>query len=136
MDIWGVWGGCDEAELRRALAVDANGEARNRCRYPHCPMCRARPSKLHVVGVCEIPSGRKRERVECEMCGFSWRARTSVSAVKAYWRAKAKAQKAAIRATVPRGRIPRLDAVVVALHPPPAPEPVALVASAVPRTSP
>src|SRR5262245_40064544 len=38
-EIWGIWGGCDEAELRRALWVDANGEPTERCRYPHCPAC-------------------------------------------------------------------------------------------------
>lgn len=134
--IWGVWGGCDEAELRRALWVDADGEPRERCRYPHCPMCRARPSKLHVVGVCELPSGRKRERVECETCGFTWRAATSVQAVKAYWREKARLHKAAIRATVPRGRIrrERLGTVMVTLRPADPPvvleQPVAIAASA------
>jgi hypothetical protein len=130
-DIWGVWGGCDEAELRRALWVNANGEPYERCRYPHCPMCHARPSKLHVVGVCELPSGRKRERVECEMCGFAWRAQTSVAAVKSYWREKARARKAAIRAAAPKGRI-RRGAVVLTLQPAPTPpeRPVALEASA------
>lgn len=122
-DIWGVWGGCDEAELRRALAVDAEGKPRTRSRYPQCPMCHARPSNLQVVGVCELPSGRQRERVECGVCGFFWRARTSVAAVKAYWREKGRTRKVAVRATVPRGRTrqDRLDTVVVPLRPSDAP---------------
>lgn len=131
-NIWGVWGGCDEAELRRALWVDANGEPRQRCRYPHCPMCKAWPSKLYVVGICEVSSGRKREMVECEACGFSWRAATSVQAVKAYWREKTRQRKATIRATVARGRTPRErpNTVVVALRPSEAETvPQALVAS-------
>lgn len=138
--IWGVWGGCDEAELRRALWVNAEGDPQQRCRYPHCPHCKARPSKLHVVGVCEIATGRKRERVECETCSFTWQATTSVQAVKSYWREKARQRKAAIRAAVPRGRIPRerLDSVVVAIRPANplvvSERPTALVASAVPPT--
>lgn len=103
-EIWGVWGGCDEAELRRALWVDTNGDPMERCRYPHCPSCSARPGKLIVVSLCERKSGRKRERVECVTCGFSWRAATSVSAVKAYWREKAST--ARVRARAAKGKIP------------------------------
>jgi hypothetical protein len=103
-NIWGVWGGCDESELRRALWVDANGDPMERCRYPHCPFCKARPGRLFVVGVCELMTGRKRERVECSACNFSWRSPSSVSAVKAYWREKA--QSTRVRAKVPGGRIP------------------------------
>lgn len=88
--IWGVWGGRDEDELRRALAVDVNGEPMIRIRFPQCPFCHARPNKLVVVGVCELDSGRRRERVECMTCGFYWRSATSVAAVKAYWRDRQK----------------------------------------------
>jgi len=101
-EIWGIWGGCDESELRRALSVDANGDQTERCRYPHCPNCKARPSKLFVLGICELKTGRKRERVECQACGFSWRASTSVAAVKSYWRERRKQ----VRARATRGRLP------------------------------
>lgn len=84
--IWGVWGGCDEADLRRALWVDASGEPIKRNRFPQCPNCKARPSKLVVVKTCDLSRRRIRERVECVTCGFTWSAATSVSAVKTYWR--------------------------------------------------
>lgn len=103
-EIWGIWGGCDESELRRALWVDANGDPMERCRYPHCPFCKARPNKLFVSSVCELKTGRKRERVECADCGFSWRAPTSVQAVKAYWRERTAQLR--VRAKAARGRIP------------------------------
>jgi hypothetical protein len=131
-EIWGIWGGCDEAEIRRALWVDANGEPTSRCRFPHCPSCHARPNKLVVVGVCELKSGRRRERVECMACGFSWRAATSVTAVKAYWRDRARkirARSVASRARIPSGTVTPLRPLI----PPDAPDQAvetALVASA------
>lgn len=100
--VWGVWGGCDESDLRRALWVDSNGRPAERCRYPHCPACKAPPHKLHVISMCEIKTGRRRDRVECSACKFSWRAATSVTAVKSYWRERRKR----LRVTVARGRIP------------------------------
>ena len=45
-EIWGIWGGKDEIEIRRALSVAYNGEERKRNRPPNCPYCTARPSKL------------------------------------------------------------------------------------------
>lgn len=103
-EIWGVWGGCDEADLRRALWVDANGEPTERCRYPHCPSCKARPSKLFISSLCELRKGHRREQVECMTCGFTWRAATSVAAVKAYWRERSRKVRAKARAS--RVRIP------------------------------
>lgn len=130
-EIWGIWGGCDEAELRRALWVDANGEPTNRCRFPHCPACHARPSKLVIVGVCEIKTTRKRERVECIACGFTWRAATSVAAVKAYWRdrnRRIRARSAASSRRIPAGTA-RIMRPVVPSDPPEIGVQVALVAS-------
>lgn len=101
-EIWGVWGGCDESELRRALWVNANGQPTSRNRYPHCPFCKARPSKLYVVGTCELATRKRVERVECAECAFTWKAASSVTAIKAYWRENARV----IRARVARGRIP------------------------------
>lgn len=130
-EIWGIWGGCDEAELRRALWVDANGEPTERCRYPHCPSCHARPNKLIVVGVCELRSGRKRERVECTTCGFAWRAATSVQAVKAYWRdrqRKIRAKSAASSRRIPSRTASNVRPLVPS-DAPPAVTQTALVAS-------
>lgn len=84
--IWGIWGGKDEVEIRRALSVSYKGEEARRRRYPHCPFCGARPSKLET-GSVDIPGGGRwttAKIVSCTVCKFSWRSRTSVNAVIAY----------------------------------------------------
>jgi Zn ribbon nucleic-acid-binding protein len=97
-EIWGVWGGCDESELRRALWVDAQGHQKPRCRFPNCPNCKARPSKLRIVQELDssVPT------VLCVNCNFSWRSRTSAQAVKAYQRARDRRR---VEARVPRRRV-------------------------------
>ena len=85
-EIWGVWGGCDESELRRALSLNAVKQSVDRSRHPHCPYCSARPSKLKIVKVHRPNSHRIDEHIECVECGFYWRARTSIAAIRAYWR--------------------------------------------------
>jgi hypothetical protein len=84
--IWGIWGGKDEVEIRRALSVSYNGEEARRRRFPNCPYCTARPSKLDT-SVEQLPDGGRwttAKVVTCIECGFSWRSRTSVNAVNAY----------------------------------------------------
>ena len=96
--IWGIWGGRDEIDIRRALSVSYNGEETRRRRYPNCPYCSARPSKL-VTDTAHVPGGGRwttAKIVRCTECDFSWRSRTSVNAVKAYQAEKTeKAAKAA-----------------------------------------
>lgn len=73
-------------EIRRALSVSYKGEEVKRRRYPHCPYCSARPSKLETSAQ-EVPGGGRwtvAKIVTCTVCGFSWRSRTSVNAVEAY----------------------------------------------------
>lgn len=84
--IWGIWGGKDEMEIRRALSVSYKGEETKRRRYPHCPFCSARPSKLETSSQ-EVPGGGRwtvAKIVTCTVCNFSWRSRTSVNAVENY----------------------------------------------------
>ena len=84
--IWGVWGGKDENEIRRALSVDANGDEYRRNRYPQCPCCSARTSKLKTY-IIDLPGGGRwttARMVECTDCNFAWRSRTSANAVNAY----------------------------------------------------
>lgn len=85
-EIWGVWGGRDENEIRRTLSVNADGEEIRRDRYPQCPYCQARTSKL-VTHIADNPKGGRwttMRLVECTDCGFVWRSRTSANAVNAY----------------------------------------------------
>lgn len=84
--IWGVWGGKDEVELRRALSVSYRGEEARRLRFPNCPYCGARPSKLSAE-TAEVPGGGRWTIVKivvCTSCNFSWRSRTSYNAVISY----------------------------------------------------
>lgn len=84
--IWGIWGGRDEVEMRRALSVSYKGEEARRRRFPHCPYCTARPSKLETSSI-EVPGGGRwttAKIVTCTVCNFAWRSRTSVNAVHAY----------------------------------------------------
>jgi WhiB family redox-sensing transcriptional regulator len=90
--IWGVWGGRDEIDLRRALSVNHEGEETRRRRFPNCPHCGARPVKL-VTSEEEIPGGGRwkvAKIVTCTQCEFSWRSRTSANAVEAYHQDRAK----------------------------------------------
>lgn len=84
--IWGIWGGRDEFEIRRTLSVSYKGEEIKRKRPPKCPYCSARPNKLSV-SVEKVPGGGRwttAKVVTCSDCNFSWRSRTSANAVNAY----------------------------------------------------
>lgn len=85
-ELWGVWGGKDEGEIRRALSVSHDGKEIRRTRFPNCPYCGARPSKLGVVVVPSPEGGRwtTMKLVRCSECEFEWRSRTSANAVEAY----------------------------------------------------
>jgi hypothetical protein len=72
--------------MRRTLSVSYKGEEVRRRRYPNCPYCIARPSKLQT-STEQLPKGGRwttAKVVTCSECGFSWRSRTSVNAVEAY----------------------------------------------------
>ena len=84
--IWGIWGGRDEVDIRRTLSVSYNGEETKRRRVPNCPYCTARPSKLDT-SIEELPNGGRwttAKIVTCTECNFSWRSRTSANAIEAY----------------------------------------------------
>jgi hypothetical protein len=88
--IWGIWGGKDEGEIRRALSVSWNGQESRRQRFPQCPYCTARPSKLRTL-VVDVPGGGRwttMKLVNCMTCDFTWRSRTSANAVDAYHAAR------------------------------------------------
>ncbi len=85
-EIWGIWGGKDENEIRRTLSVNAEGIETRRGRFPQCPYCGARTSKLKTK-VVDLPDGGRwttAKAVECENCGFEWKSRSSANAVNAY----------------------------------------------------
>lgn len=84
--IWGIWGGKDEGEIRRTLSVSWNGQESRRQRPPQCPYCNARTSKLQTI-VADVPGGGRwttMKLVNCTECDFTWRSRTSANAVETY----------------------------------------------------
>lgn len=95
-EIWGIWGGRDEDEIRRTLSVDLNGNEVRRGRYPQCPYCGARTSRLEVK-IIDLPEGGRwstAKAVHCTVCDFEWRSRSSANAVTAYFNEReAKKQK-------------------------------------------
>lgn len=84
--IWGIWGGRDEGDIRRTLSVSWDGQESRRRRFPQCPFCTARPSKLETF-MKDVPGGGRwatMKMVRCTSCDFTWRSRTSANAVEAY----------------------------------------------------
>jgi WhiB family redox-sensing transcriptional regulator len=93
-EIWGVWGGKDEAEIRRTLSLSHEGKEIRRTRFPNCPYCGARPVKLSVI-VAPSPEGGRwttMKLVQCSECEFTWRSRTSANAVTAYHASRKKSE--------------------------------------------
>ena len=109
--IWGIWGGKDESEIRRALSVSHTGQEIRRQRFPNCPYCGARPIKLSVV-IADSPEGgrwTKMKLVVCSECNFTWRSRTSANAVNAYHASKASKKTKASKKSSPSSPAPDHD---------------------------
>ena len=68
--LWGVWGGRDESELRRDLWMNSNGTIGARARWPRCAWCKGKPEDLVVTNTTT-------HEVSCRACGFSWKAETT-----------------------------------------------------------
>jgi hypothetical protein len=62
MQLWGVWGGIDENEIRRTLSVNAHGSWTRRSRPPRCPECHS----LDIVKDGFVM------RCNGDGCGLSW----------------------------------------------------------------
>lgn len=84
--LWGIWGGRDEYEIRRILSVNWDGQEVRKNRFPTCPYCSAPTMKLETKTVNRPGGGRwaTMRMVECVECGFEWQSRTSANAVDAY----------------------------------------------------
>ena len=85
-EIWWIWGGRDENEIRRTLSVNAEGNEIRRGRYPQCPYCSARTGQLSTK-IVELPEGGRwttAKAVVCGECGTEWKSRSSANAVDAY----------------------------------------------------
>lgn len=79
MEIWGIWGGADDYEIRRALSVDAHGDPLQRDRPPRCPLCFQRD--LNISGQKTKSRGYKTVCMNAE-CGIEWYMATVPSKLK------------------------------------------------------
>lgn len=68
--LWGVWGGRDESEIRRDLWVNSNGTIGGRARWPRCPWCKGDPNSLQITDYTS-------HKVTCSECGFEWKSHTT-----------------------------------------------------------
>lgn len=69
-ELWGVWGGRDESEIRRDLWMNSNGTIGARARWPRCPWCKSPSETLRV-------SNMATHEISCSNCEFRWRAETT-----------------------------------------------------------
>lgn len=77
--LWGVWGGRDESELRRDLWMNSNGTIGSRARAPRCPWCRVGPQTLEITDTVK-------HQITCTNCDFSWKSETSRMGLEEYLR--------------------------------------------------
>lgn len=84
--LWGVWGGRDESEIRRDLWVNSNGTIGGRARWPRCAWCKGNPSSLKVTN-------HTLHEVTCGECGFKWRSETTRMGIEENERTRPTAEK-------------------------------------------
>jgi WhiB family redox-sensing transcriptional regulator len=84
--IWGIWGGLTNKQIRRTLSVNWEGQEMRHNRFPLCPGCKAKTTSLITKTVNRPNGGRwsTMKIVECLDCKFSWQSRTSANAVEAF----------------------------------------------------
>lgn len=88
-EIWGVWGGKDENQIREALSISEEGQEVRRTKdgiAPVCLYCGAPTEDLRTSEV-DIPGGGRwttKKVVTCSNCAFYWTSRTSANAIEAY----------------------------------------------------
>ena len=73
--LWGVWGGRDEFEIRRNLWVNSSGATGTRAKFPRCSWC----MKDNTL----VVENEKTHKILCESCGFSWKSETTQLGVEA-----------------------------------------------------
>lgn len=79
---WGIHGGADETELRRAQAINAMGEAHVSKLGPiRCPNCGPYSTKNLDI----VERKRTRTHIKCTVCGINWVARKGINNKKTNW---------------------------------------------------
>ena len=92
-EVWGVWGGCDEIEIRNTLSVNEEVQEVRRLRdgiSPVCLYCSAPTEDLSIQEL-DVPGGGRwttKKVITCNKCDFYWTSRTSANAIEAYMATK------------------------------------------------
>lgn len=78
---WGIHGGVDEVELRRAQAINELGESFVSKAGPiRCPNCQTDTKDLII-----LERKRTRTHIECTGCGTDWVARKGINTKGSNW---------------------------------------------------
>lgn len=67
-EVYGVWGGADQWEIRIACSVDSKGDPVRRARPAKCPYCRSAKNVTEVRNIATRAS-----QATCATCGLQWR---------------------------------------------------------------
>jgi hypothetical protein len=88
-EVWGVWGGRDQEEIRNTLSLNEDGQEVRRSKdgiAPICLNCNA-PTESLVIDEIDVDGGGRwttKKTVTCSECMFSWTSRTSANAIESY----------------------------------------------------
>ncbi len=106
-DLYGTSGGLDEDEARATLSVDVDGKEVRRGEFPTCPFCDASTEHL-VPTTVDLPDGGRwsvAKAVECSVCEFQWKSRSSHNAVTAFFKEQAKKAELARKERIAQERL-------------------------------
>jgi len=105
--IHGTRGGLTEAMTRQTLSVDETGKEIRRGEYPDCPFCGAATDDLKPTKI-DLPEGGRwstAKAVQCGVCGFEWKSRSSHNSVVAYFNEEKKRLDQERREQIARERV-------------------------------
>jgi hypothetical protein len=88
-EVWGVWGGRTQEELRNTLSLNEDGQEVRRSREGIAPVCLScdAPTEALVVGEVNVPGGGRwatTKTITCSECSFQWSGRSSANAIESY----------------------------------------------------
>jgi hypothetical protein len=88
-EVWGVWGGRDQEEIRNTLSVNEDGQEVRRSKDGIAPICLScgAPTESLVVDEVDTEGGGRwttKKIITCSECMFNWTSRTSANAIESY----------------------------------------------------
>lgn len=88
-EVWGVWGGRDQEEIRNTLSLNEDGQEVRRSKDGIAPVCLScdAPTESLVIDEIDVDGGGRwttKKTVTCSECMFSWTSRTSANAIESY----------------------------------------------------